>query len=577
MEKKYCQNCKQEFQIEAEDIAFYQKIQVPPPTFCPGCRLKRRLAWRNGRLLFRRKNDAYPSTGSGQAGREIFSGFPGQAGGKVYDHEYWKSDAWDAMAYGRDYDFSKTFFEQYRDLLYCVPWPSKSVQGMVDSEYSDQAGFFKNSYLCFNGDKMEDSAYTTQCSEGKSCFDSSLSNGNELCYECVSVNGSYGCVYSEDCQNSVDVWFSKNCNGCSHCFGSVNLRDKQYYFFNQPLSKEEYERQVAELRINTFAGLDLALNRTREFFLKHPVKYFHGFRIVNSSGDYLRNVKNVRESYFADGAEDSKFLFNVYMGTRDSYDYGPWGNGSSLMYECMTCGDQGYGEKFCLESWPACRDLEYCFFCRSSSDCFGCVSLKKKQFCILNKQYSEEEYHDLRKKIIQQMNEKPYVSKAGITDNELRRIEYRYGEFMPPEFSPFAYNECALQDFWPLTKEDAERGGFLWRDPDSREYETTLDAGNLPGSIEEVEEGILREIIRCGSCRKAYRIIGMELQYLRRMKLPLPRVCVSCRLARRNSLINPPEYYARGCAKCGIEFKTSYAPDKPQIVYCEACYQAEVA
>ena len=28
--------------------------------------------------------------------------------------------------------------------------------------------------------------------------------------------------------------------------------------------------------------------------------------------------------------------------------------------------------------------------------------------------------------------------------------------------------------------------------------------------------------------------------------------------------------------KCPNEFETSYAPDRPEIVYCEQCYQAEV-
>ncbi len=581
-ENRTCQNCKANFSIEPQDFGFYEKMAVPPPTFCPECRLKRRLAWRNGRLLFRRKDDA--------SGKEIFSGFPPNIQSTVYDHEYWKSDAWDPLQYGREYDFSRPFFEQFRELLYSVPWPSKSVQGMVNSDYCDQAGYFKNCYLCFNGDRMEDSAYTTQCTACTACFDCALSNDNQSSYECVSVNNSYRTVFSEDCEACVDVWFSKNCTNCTNCFGCVNQRGKSFCFFNEQYSKEEYEKKIAELKLDSWSGLQTALKKTREFSLAFPNKYYRGFRIIDSSGDYLHNVKNVKSSYFVDDAQDSKYLYNIYLGTKDCYDYGPWGNNATQMYECLTCGDQCNQEKFCFESWPSCRAMEYAFFCRSSSDCFGCVSLKKKQYCILNKQYTKEEYERLVPKIIEQMNALPYKDAKGNI--------YKYGEFCPDEFSPFAYNETARQEIFPLTKEEATAKNVFWRDPDVREYETTRTADSLPATIAEVSEEILKELIQCSSCKRAYRIIASELQFLRQMNLPLPRTCVPCRAARRASLVNPPRYFERQCecggeearkngyknnashvhgaTPCSEHFETSYAPDRPEIVYCESCYQAEV-
>ena len=49
-----CQNCKASFAIEPEDFNFYEKIKVPPPSFCPECRLVRRITWRNERSLYKR-------------------------------------------------------------------------------------------------------------------------------------------------------------------------------------------------------------------------------------------------------------------------------------------------------------------------------------------------------------------------------------------------------------------------------------------------------------------------------------------------------------------------------------------
>src|SRR3989338_11153384 len=98
-ENKICQNCKKDFTIESEDFNFYEKMKVPPPTFCPLCRAQRRLGFRNERKLFKVK-DAF-------TGQEIFSTTPEQSGKKIITRDEWNSDTWDAVEYGVDYDFSK--------------------------------------------------------------------------------------------------------------------------------------------------------------------------------------------------------------------------------------------------------------------------------------------------------------------------------------------------------------------------------------------------------------------------------------------------------------------------------------
>ena len=108
-ETKVCQNCKQDFVIEPDDFAFYKKMTVPAPTFCPNCRMQRRWSWRNEWKLFRKK-DIH--------GKEIFSAFHEDSMAKILETSEWYSDSWDPMAYGIDYDFSRPFFEQFRELFY---------------------------------------------------------------------------------------------------------------------------------------------------------------------------------------------------------------------------------------------------------------------------------------------------------------------------------------------------------------------------------------------------------------------------------------------------------------------------
>lgn len=582
METRNCQSCKKEFLIEDDDRTFYEQVQVPPPTWCADCRMMRRFLFRNQRNLFRRRDDA--------SGKEIFSSFPQEAPVKVYEREYWWSDKWDPFDYGRAYDFSRPFFEQFRELLSSVSLPSKSVVNMVDAEYCDQAGWMKNAYLCFDGDRVENSAYLVKIEGIKECLDLYEAMHDERCYESIMADDNYRLFFSMDCESCQDVWFSKDLIGCTSCFGCVNLRHKSYYIFNRPYSKEEYFEKIKQYDIGSFRVMEKLRVQSRDAWLTFPVKYMHGYQNTNVSGEHIQNSKKVHRSYSVHDGENVKYSQILWDKTADSYDFTNFGIETSRVYEAVTCGFQSYGLKFCWECWQGCRDLEYCAYCVSSSHLFGSVGLRKKEYCILNKQYTKEEYEALRERIIRQMRDMPYQDRWGRT--------YSYGEFFPPEFSPFAYNETMTNDFFPLRKEDAEARGFLWRNTGTKELQSTVDARNLPDHIREAPDSILQELIQCISCGHAYRIIHMELGFLREAGIPLPRRCPDCRFRARMELVNPPRFWHGKCQcagagddrqiyqnasshfhgtrHCQNEFETSYAPERPEIVYCEACYQFEV-
>ena len=70
------------------------------------------------------------------------------------------------------------------------------------------------------------------------------------------------------------------------------------------------------------------------------------------------------------------------------------------------------------------------------------------------------------------------------------------------------------------------------------------------------------------------------------MQIPIPRRCFHCRHNHRVAHRNPFKLWHRVCmcdktnhdhgGKCTVEFETSYDPERPEIVYCEKCYQKEV-
>src|SRR3989344_5361870 len=114
-ETKTCQNCKQNFQIEPEDFLFYEKMKVPPPTWCPECRLKRRMVWRNERNLYRVKDAV--------SGQEVFSGIPQQ--------EYTKSNKFRLFRSGGRSQELLSLLQQRKSGGFRLHIKRKSSKGLV--------------------------------------------------------------------------------------------------------------------------------------------------------------------------------------------------------------------------------------------------------------------------------------------------------------------------------------------------------------------------------------------------------------------------------------------------------------
>jgi hypothetical protein len=195
------------------------------------------------------------------------------------------------------------------------------------------------------------------------------------------------------------------------------------------------------------------------------------------------------------------------------------------------------------------------------------------------------------------MSNMPYLDKKGHT--------YRFGEFFPIEISPFAYNETIAQEMFPMSKEEVLAQGFNWREQRERNYIPTKNASELPDRIVDVSDSIRNEIIECGhkgkcsdQCTTAFKITSDELKFYKQMEIPLPRLCPNCRHFARVRQRNPIQLWHRKCqcagtksengvyqntakhfhsdGHCSNEFETSYAPERPEIIYCEKCYQQEV-
>ncbi len=561
-ETKSCQNCKSNFIIESEDFDFYNKINVPPPTFCPQCRMIRRFHFRNEKMLFRRPD--------GLTGKDIFSTFSPEAEVTTYENSYWFGSDWDPNKTGVDYDFSSPFFEQFKDLLKVAPIPARSVFKMVNSDYCNEASESKNCYLCFNTDFIEDSGYLRKIRVCKNSFDLYECENCELAYDGLVLDKCYRTFFSFGVENSVDIWFSKNLRGCTNCFGCVNLANKSNCYFNQQLSKEEYQEKIKEFNSGSYSEIQKMKKKAMDFWVKFPTKYNYSLKNINSTGDRIFNSKDLTDCYYVKNSQNLKYCQDVWNKSSDCYDYSVWGDGAQNVYESMTCGLGISNLKFCFNCWENEQNLEYCGYCLSSSDCFGCVGLYKKQYCILNKQYTKDQYEELIPKIKQHMLDMPYIDKKG-------RV-FKYGEFFPYDISPVAYNESLAHDFFPLDSGQIIQNGYQYRDLKNREFEKTILSFEIPDDIKDIDPDFVKEIIECEDCKRAFRIIQLEFDFYKNINLPVPRKCHECRFTERFKLVTPPIFYDRSCMNTGCtnKFRTPYSPNQPDIVYCESCYNNEV-
>ncbi|MEK7560470.1 MAG: hypothetical protein AAB539_00760 [Patescibacteria group bacterium] len=587
MDQKICQNCERGFAIAPEDFVFYEKIKVPPPTFCPGCRLQRRLAFSNAFSLYKRTCDL--------CGKEVLSRYSPDKTYRVFCPQCWWSDKWDALEYGREYDFSRPFFTQFNELWHDVPLLGLSIdlQSAIESPYTNHVGHLKQCYLIFSADYNENCFYGYILAQCKDCSNSSFINACEFSHDLFHCYKDYRVISSQYTVSSHDCAFLWQCANCQNCFLSANLRNKKYYILNTPYSPEEYRRKMKEYDLGSYRAYTRLQEEGRAHRLKFPVKTFWQEFSRDVSGLFVFQSKNCKQCFEVIGAENCKYVSFILGPTvKDSYDYTSWGANAELMYECLVAGENAHNVKFGEETGINLYDADYTKLCIGGSNLFGCIGVRKKSYCILNKQYTKEAYEALVPKIIRQMNDVPY--------RDTRGREYRYGEFFPIELCPFSYNETIAQAYFPLSEKEINEEGYSWKPVERASHTVTLPARDLPDHIKDADDSLLRQIIGCARCNRAYRVIPQEIAFYKKMNVPIPRECFYCRIdavlkeqphpIRRwqrtchcsgknsdNGVYTNQTPHAHGSAHCPNEFETSYAPDRKEIVYCEACYNSEVA
>ena len=558
IETRACRQCSIPFFITDKDIEFYAKVSpvfggerylLPLPTVCPTCRAQAMLSLRNERTLYK--------TTCAATGKETVSIHSPDHTFPVYDQKYWWSDGWSALDYGQEFDFSRPFFEQFRELYDRVPKISLNAPKSQNCEYTNQCLCNKDCYLIFCTSNSENCYYGMWTQDSKYCMDCLYVEYSEHCYELINAVRCHSCTFSTNLEDCYSVHISRDMVCCKNCIGCIGLSNREYCIFNEQYTKEVYKERLAELRIDEYGAIQALKEQFKIATKNAPVKYYSGKKNESFSGDYLQNNKETYHCFNARDNEETKYCRDSWRVVQ-SYDLIE----TLALDHCLCVEGTGYANS-CLFSMKmiSVNFILYSSHCNFSNHLFGCVGLNNQEYCILNKQYTKDEYEKLVPKIIEHM-----------------RQTGEWGEFFPVAMSPFGYHETVAQEYFPLTREEALAKGFNWSEyePPAPQVSKTIPADRLPNRIEDIPDDILNWAIVCEVSGKPFRIVKQELEFYRKHHLPIPHRHHDQRHLDRMSLRNPRKLHERKCDKCGVDMQTTYAPERPEKVYCETCYDREV-
>jgi hypothetical protein len=546
---KICIDCKNEFKIDSGDLILYEKINLKIPDICVLCRWKRYL----GFLVFGK----FRKGTSDLSGESFITVLSNNSRYPIYTFKEWWSDAWDAMNFGQDYDSNKSFFEQLTELQEKIPRPHQTGENSINCDWCEDTWDSKNCYLSRHVFKCENLSYCYRTVESKDSFDLVYSFNLENSYDCVGCHNSFNLNFSENSRECIDSQFLFDCRNCQNCFMSWNLRNKQYCIRNKQYSKDEYEKELQNIKLDSYNNLE-ALKEEFKNILKIKAVHRENFNLktTTSVGNYMTNCDNCINVF---SWEDSQNCRNSLRGisTKDCIDQlGTWHNELSGNNSCVTGGYQTHHS-----SWSNARYSEYLDICNDCEYCFGCIGIRKKKYCILNKQYSKEEYEVLRERII--------------TDMEKRG---EYGKFLPYSMSLCDYNLSSGMIYFPdTTKEDILSKGGYWSEEDlsSQDGSPSLE---LPDSILDTDINVTTKALICPESNYRFNISQAEYEFHKKKNFALPRIHFDLRMLKKARKTAVLKSYPYKCVYCKNDIMAYYPPEWGyKNIACEYCYKQNIA
>lgn len=529
----------------------YGSAGIPPTDKCVDCSLAFLAAfWLIGR--FRIAKSAF-------SGKQIITILPQTVQFPIYAHDEFVSDNWDPLAYGQEYDSRRSFFDQLVELQAKVPHPHRTGIKNVDCEWTDDWWESKNCYLSRSGYRVENLSYSYRIGFSRDGLDLTYGFNIEQSYDSTFNYRGWKLKYCFNTHDCTESSFLYDCRSCNNCFMSWNLRNKSYCIMNQQYTKEEYFKKLSEYNLGSYAVVE----KLREEFWKgvasdavHRANL--NTQVVACRGNFMDQNKNCVDCAFVEQSDNCRRIIRGFE-TKDAIEAVSPGITEKTARSLL---DQfSYGNS-CVMYTTNCRYSMYLDACEDCEYCFGCVGLRKKKYCILNKQYTEVEYKRLLSEI------KASMEKSG-----------EWGQFMPFQMAYGGYNISLAQMMYPRTKEDALKMGVKWDESLAPVYTDAISSSDLPDDIRDAQDSFTKQRVLCSETKLSYNIAPHELSFYKAHIIPLPRKHFDLRFYERFKTLSLMFRPQKGsCHYCKKEIEHFYDPQlRYQKITCVECYQQNIA
>jgi hypothetical protein len=546
LQRRTCPISGLPFESTEQERALYETFDLPVSDMHPILRFVTRFAHGNNWSLYWAVD--------ARTGKKLLSCYDPKEFPKIVDHAYWMSADFDTRDYGRPFDFSRGFFEQYFEMVREVPRPNVTILNCENVEYANHVFWSKNCYLCFICFHCENVLYSFRarnCRESMYLFNC---RELELCVQCANCVNGFDLQYAEFCIDCHNSRFLSNCISCSDCYQCANLKHKQYCIGNVQHTKDEYERRMKDIDLSSYRMYEHEWAAWQTFLATQPIQAERNINCENSTGTLLTNCRSCTTCSNLSNAEN---CVNSY-GNNQSETCDASAEGSQV--GVMAVGFLDSQRVAFTMIAEHCYDILYSQHMFQSHDCFGCFGLKNASYCILNKEYVPDEYEQVKKKVIAHMKQ------TG-----------EWGTYFPPRYSPFCWQDTNAAAVLSASFDDpaaiAEKLG-LRSDPTIGKTESpdALSSGELPDRVDEFFERHLGSIWACAQTRRAYKITKQEMCLYRKFRVPAPRIHWRTIFEQYYSRMYPMPYEA-ACGACGKRMCSYIRPcTTTRTLLCDQCF-----
>jgi len=303
--------------------------------------------------------------------------------------------------------FSHPFFEklkELRDRFPFLPYNFRVYKGFQNdnSPYCAEIYLCADCHMCFTCGETARSAFCTHLTKSHKSVDCEAGYDLQLAYECTGFGRKcFGCAYCHSCQQCFNCYFCDSSFGLTDCFGCVELENKKFCIFNKQYSEEEYRQHIKELLKKSPEEIleKVKILRTQIPTVDLPISYENPESQRIAYGFFNNRCDSLLYSW---DNEDCAYLTETQK-CKSTID-GDLLSRIQLSAELVDCDTVSYSS-FLID---CCRthNSYFCNFCNDCSNCFGCNGLDHKEYHILNKRYSKEDYERITAELLNEFKEK---------------------------------------------------------------------------------------------------------------------------------------------------------------------------